>query len=274
MGRKWLLQYQGKSALFIGGFPRVERLEPMPGEIVQNRKYPDGLFKATFSGRRKSSHVLVNVATYAEKRTLRQALDDLAVAFAALRYVPELLMLILPPKGKLRIGGKHEVHSPLGYSRLGGVWKVVELWTLPAMKFLDEAGPGAVPWITLMDFPGPPEELLERCADKIEREAHPKDRADLLAVSQVMTGLRFPNSELLRLLGGKETVFDSPVLQKMRAETRQADVLAILKKRFMTVPREITKVLRAVVNDEKMHNLVVLAATCPDIETFREALLT
>jgi len=34
MGSKWLLQNQGKSALFIGGFPRVERLEPMAGEAL------------------------------------------------------------------------------------------------------------------------------------------------------------------------------------------------------------------------------------------------
>jgi hypothetical protein len=273
MGSKWLLQYQGKSALFIGGFPRVERLEPMPGEIVQNRKYPDGLFNATFSGRRKPSHVLVEVATYAEKRVLRQALDDLAVAFAALRHVPELLMLVLRPKGKLRIGGKHEVQSPLGYSRLGGVWKVVELWTLPATKFLDEAGPGAVPWITLMDFPGPPEELLQRCADKIEREAHPKDRADLLAVSQVMTGLRFPDPDLLRLLGGKEAVFDSPVLKKMRVETMLELTLHALKRRFGTVPHKVAKQLREVIDEKKQRELNEVANTCPNMEAFQQALL-
>ena len=171
----------------------------MPGEIVQNRKYPDGLLKAYFTGQRKPQHVLIEVATYAEERALTQALGDLALAYSALGYLPELLMLILRPKGKLRVGETHEVRSPLGYSRLAGAWKVVEVWTLPAAKFLAEAEAGAVPWITLMDFTGPPEELLERCAEKIEREGrHPKDRADLLAVSQVLSELRFPNPELLR----------------------------------------------------------------------------
>src|SRR5262249_24916836 len=84
------------------------------------------------------------------------------------------------------------------------------MWTLPAEKDLAEADAGAVPWITLMQFDGPAEALLERCAAKIEREAHPKDQADLLAVAQVLSGLRFPDPELLRLLGGQQAMFESP----------------------------------------------------------------
>lgn len=43
IGSKWLLHNQGKGALLVGGFTDVQRIQPMPGEIVQNRKYPDGL---------------------------------------------------------------------------------------------------------------------------------------------------------------------------------------------------------------------------------------
>jgi hypothetical protein len=273
MGSKWLLHNQGKSALFIGGFPRVERLEPMPGEIVQNRKYPDGLFKATFRGQRKSQHVLIEVTTYTEERALTQALGDLALAYSALRYLPEVLLLILRPKGKLRIGERHEVRSPMGYSRLTGAWKVVEVWTLPAAKFLEEGDVGAVPWITLMDFPGPPEALLERCAEKIEREAHPKDRADLLVVSQVMSELRFPNPELLSLLKGKQAMIESPLLQRMRAETIQELTLEDLKSRFGTVPRDVSKRLREIIDEKKQRQLHGVAITCPNMEAFRQALL-
>jgi hypothetical protein len=42
---------------------------------------------------------------------------------------------------------------------------------------------------------------------------------DWLVVSPVIPGLRIPDPELLRLLGGQQTMFDSPLLQKMRAET-------------------------------------------------------
>jgi len=270
---KWLLHNQGKGALLVGGLKGVQRIEPMPGEIAQSRRWPDGLLRAFLEGERKPHHVLVEVATYAEKRARLQALTDLTLAYSSLGYLPELLMLVLRPKGKFRIGGQHEVRSRLGLSSLVATWRLVELWTLPAETFLAEGDVGIVPWVPLMQFDGPPEALLERCAEKIERVAHPKDRADLLAVSQVLSELRFPNPELLRLFGGKQAMIESPLLQKMLAENTQGNILAILKKRFTTVPHEVTRLLRAVLNEEQLQTLVILAATCPDMKTFREALL-
>jgi hypothetical protein len=92
----------------VGGLKGVRRIEPMPGEIVQSRKYPDGLLQVFLGREPKPHHVLVEVATYPEKRALKQALDDLTLAYTALGYLPELLMLILRPRGKFRIGGNHE----------------------------------------------------------------------------------------------------------------------------------------------------------------------
>ena len=274
IGSKWLLHNQGKGALLVGGFKDVQRIEPLPGEIVQNRKYPDGLLRVYLAGQRKPHHVLVEVATYSEKRALRQALDDLALAYSALGHLPELLMLVLRPKGRFRISGRHAVRSKLGLSRLEAEWRPIELWALPAAEFLAQGDVGVTPWVPLMQFDGPPESLLERCAEKIEREAHPKDRADLLAVSQVMTGLRFPDPALLRLLGGEEPMIESPLLRKMRAETSQDHILALLKDRFDAVPRTVTKQLREIIDEKKLRKLLLLAAKCPDLHTFSEALLS
>jgi hypothetical protein len=273
IGSKWLLHHQGKAALLVGGLKGVRRLEPMPGEIAQSRKYPDGLFRVYLAGEQAPHHVLIEVATYAEKRALKQAVDDLALACSALAYLPELLMLVLRPKGRFRIEGRHEVRSKLGLSRLEAEWKAVELWTLPAAEYLESGDVGGTPWVTLMDFDGPPEALLERCAEKIEREAHPKDKADLLAISRVMAGVRFTDPELLRLLGGEQTMFESPVLQKFVAERGHKYILAVLKARFGTVPRDVTRLLRDVLDDKKIERLVVLAAKCSDLQAFRDGLL-
>jgi hypothetical protein len=273
MGSKWLLHNQGKGALLVGGLKGVRRIEPMPGEIVQNRKYPDGLLRVFLRGESKPCHVLIEIATYPEKRALKQALDDLRLSYQVLGHLPELLMLVLRPKGQLRIGGKHEVRSKLGLSRLEAEWKVVELWGLSAEQFLVEGDVGVVPWVPLMQFDGPPEALLQRCADKIEREAHPKDRADLLAVSQVITELRFPNTDLLSLLRGEQAMFESPLLQKMRAGTLHQAILDVLKDRFGTTPREVTRPLREIINEKRLRKLNLLAAKCPDLEAFRQALL-
>jgi hypothetical protein len=274
IGSKWLLHNQGKGALLVGGLKGVHRIEPMPGEIVQSRKYPDGLLRVNLAGERKPHHVLIEVATYSEKRALVQALDDLTMAYSALGHLPELLMLALRPKGKFRLGCKHEVRSRLGLSRLEGEWRPVEVWTLPAAEFLAKGDVGVVPWVPLMQFDGPPEALLERCAQKIRREAHPKDRADLLAVSQVMTELRFPHPELLSLLGGEQAMIESPLLQKMIAETLHEVILDALKDRFGTVPRDVTRPLREVIDEKKLRQLIRVANKCPDLEAFREALLS
>jgi hypothetical protein len=274
IGSKWLLHNQGKGALLVGGLKGVRRLQPMPGEIAQSRKYPDGLLQVFLAGEKKPHHVLIEVATYSEQRARKQALDDLALAYSALGHLPELLMLVLRPKGRFRVGGTYAVRSKVGLSRLEAEWRLVELWVLSAEEFLAASDVGVVPWIPLMQFDGPPEALLERCAEKIEREADPRDRADLLVVSQVMTALRFPNPELLSILGGQRTMIESPLLQKMMAGRSQDIILAILKDRFGTVPRDVTKLLRAVLNEKKLTALSVLAGKCPDLGSFREALLS
>src|SRR5579872_2164566 len=89
---KWLLHNQGKGVLLVGGLKGVQRIAPMPGEIAQSRKWPDGLLRAYLTGERKPHHVLIEVATYAEKRALKQALEDLTLAYSALGFLPELLM--------------------------------------------------------------------------------------------------------------------------------------------------------------------------------------
>jgi hypothetical protein len=124
-----------------------------------------------------------------------------------------------------------------------------------------------------MRYDGPPEELLERCAEKIEREAHPKEQDDLLVVSRVLAELRFPDPDLLGLLGGQQTMIESPMLQRIRAENSQETLLEVLKGRFGTVPRDVTKLLRTILDEKKLKKLARLAGNCPDMEGFREALL-
>jgi hypothetical protein len=271
---KWLLHNQGRSALLLGGLEGVRRCEPMPGEVIQNRRYPDGLLQAFLGDDSKPHHVLVEIATYPERRALTQALDDLSLAYSALGHLPELLMLVLRPKGKFRIGGRHLIRSGLGMSWMEVGWRTVELWTLSAEQFLEEADVGMIPWVPLMRAGGPPEAMLHRCAERIEREAQPKDRMDLLVVSQVLAGLRFPSLDLLSFFGGQGAMWvESPLIQKVLAEHTHELILAIMKDRFETVPREVTKSLRAETDEKKLKRLVVLAAKCRSVDAFHKALL-
>jgi hypothetical protein len=96
--------------------------------------------------------------------------------------------------------------------------KTVELWTLPAEKFLAEADVGIVPWVPLMKWDGAPEAILERCAERIEREAQPKYRTDLQVVSQVLAELKYPSLDLVSFFGGDKAMIDSLLINRVRAD--------------------------------------------------------
>ena len=113
---KWMLKQHGWGILYLGGARHVRLCRAMQAEIVQPRKLPDGLLEVFFEKRKKPDHVLVEVATYPEKSVLEQALDDLTLAYQQLRVLPELLTLVLHPKGKLRISGRQNCKA--GYNGL------------------------------------------------------------------------------------------------------------------------------------------------------------
>jgi len=68
-------------------------------------------------------------------------------------------------------------------------------------------------------------------------------------------------------------MIESPILQKMIAETIQGLILDALKDRFSTVPLEVTRRLREILDEKKLRRLNRVANKCPDLDAFREALL-
>src|SRR5262245_59743764 len=119
-GSKYLVQQHARGILLLGGATGVRSVKAMQAELVHPRRLPDGLLEVYFEGQKRPDHVLVEIATYPEPRALEQALDDLTLARQHLKgELPELLMLVLCPKGKFRISGKHAVRSRLGWSELG-----------------------------------------------------------------------------------------------------------------------------------------------------------
>lgn len=79
-----------------------------------------------------------------------------------------------------------------------------------------------------------------------EERAPVGEKANLLAVTQVLTGLRYNDTgllgRLLNILGGRQVMIESPLIQELVAEntrtTVQADILAILETRFGEVPQD------------------------------------
>src|SRR5262249_16205706 len=151
---------------------------------------PDGLLEARFAGSAEPRLVLVEVATYPEPRVVKQVQDDIRLVRQARGVLPDALVLCLCPRGKYRVPEQAEEQSPLGWVSESLRWKVVEVWTLSAEELLAAPRVGIVPWVLLARYDGPPEVLLQRCRDRLDREGVAQ-KANLLAVTQVFAKLKF-----------------------------------------------------------------------------------
>ena len=118
--------------------------------------------------------------------------------------------------------------------------------------------------------------LLQRCRERIDQQAAPEERVNLLAVTQVMATLQYNNPQLMTILGGSQVMIESPLIQelmaKKAAETKHEDILQVLSRRFGPVPDEVAAVVRTIFDNSKLRELLDEAASCTDLEAFRACL--
>jgi hypothetical protein len=69
-------------------------------------------------------------------------------------------------------------------------------------------------------------------------------------------------------------MIESPLLQKMMAARSHDLILDALKDRFGAVPRDVSKLLREIIQEKKLRQIHRVAIKCADLEEFREALLS
>ncbi len=113
--------------------------------------------------------------------------DDLLLVYPDRGRLPEGVILVLRPKGQYRVPRSRSLSSRHGFSSCRLKWHVVELWTIPAEELLRAGNVGLIPWVPLTDFSDPPEAMLQRCRESIERHAQPGEKANLLVVTQVFS---------------------------------------------------------------------------------------
>ena len=119
-GSKWLIAHHGGAILRLGGVTDLDRWQAAPTDLVLPAKLPDGLIFAWRAGRdRPESHV-IEIATYPETRAAEQALRDLMLVYLTRNEVPNVLVLVLRPKGQLRVPDRAQRPSADGVTGLGG----------------------------------------------------------------------------------------------------------------------------------------------------------
>ena len=65
---------------------------------------------------------------------------------------------------------------------------------------------------------------------------------------------------------------DEIVMEKTR-ETAQQDIITVLEARFGDVPGDVVEGIESINDKTQLRGLVRLAAACPDLTTFRDAVV-
>lgn len=190
--------------------------------------------------------------------------------------MPDTLAVVLRPKGRFRIPSAMAEPSSEGWSELAVRWRVVELWTVPVGELLATEDPGMMPWALLSQFEGPPEPGARRCRIVIDRVRDAGEHANLLAVSQVLSRLRYNDPRLLTILGGSRIMIESPLLRELReewtaearAEARAEDILRFLEYRFGPIPEAARDAVRATQDPQRLDALLECAARCENLDEF------
>jgi hypothetical protein len=269
---KWLIAHHGDGILRIGGVTDLDRWQAAPTDLVLPAKLPDGLLFAWRAGRDRPEPHVVEIATYPDQRATEQALRDLLLVYLVRGEVPNVLVLVLRPKGQLRVADHARRPSSDGLTELGGRWRVVELWTVPAEPVLATADPGMMPWVPLMKASEPPDVVVRRCREVIDQHAQAEEHQSLIAVTQVFTRLRYKDPNLLSILGRKTVMIDSLVrsllIREIVAESGHKHILKVLATRFGPMPPELEAEVKSILDETVLDAAVELAAACPDLEHF------
>jgi len=277
---KWLIEHHGDSMLRLAKIEGIEAWRPAQAEIVQPRQLPDGLLDVRLHGETREIPFVLEIATYPERRVGSQLTRDIMLVYLDRGEVPEAVVIVLRPKGRFRVPRRQRLGSRRGLSSCNLSWRVVELWTFSADELFESGDVGLIPWVPLAASDDPPERVARRCRDAIEQHAPAGEKANLLAVTQVLTRLRYNDPEvvqvLLDILGGSQAMIESPlieelVVERVRAAT-QRDILAILETRFGPIAPELAEQIRSVTEEDRLADLVRKAASCPDLVSFREGL--
>ncbi len=292
-GSKWLIRRHGDSILRLSGARGLISWRAVQAEPVQPRRLPDGMIEARLRGRRRPVLYVLEVSTYPYTRLAKQAADDALLVFLERGIVPEIITLVLRPRGRKPILRDLAVRSDEGTTHIQVGWKVVELWTIPATDLLAAGDAGLIPLVPLARFDGPLEPILEECRERIDKVAPKEERENLRVVTHFFAGLKYNDPRLFQRLGGEKAMLKtgSPLLREIveeetqkaakkamregeRKGSREMAELAIsttLAARFGVDAVAVKGELKGIA-DNRLEDFFALAATCPDLASFREQL--
>lgn len=110
--------------------------------MVRAGQLPDGILDVLLVGESEPASFVIEIATYPERRVEEQLTRDTILVCLNRRELPEVITLVLRPKGRLRVPEVISLRSRGGGTGLELRCRVVELWTVPAEQLLATDRPG------------------------------------------------------------------------------------------------------------------------------------
>jgi hypothetical protein len=277
---KWLIERHGNSVLRLAGISDVAEWRPLPAEIVQPRALPDGLLEVRRTGEDRPSLYVIEVATDPERRTAGQLLGDAAAVYLARGRLPEVIAVVLRPKGRRRVPQHLELQSPGGLTTLRLSWRVVELWSESATAMIATGEPGLAPWATIASWDGPPEVLMRRSREAMDQWIGSPEHQNLLAAAVTLASLKYRDPKLLNILGGRKAVIESPLWKELFAEQfaeqfaekMHRTICNVLRTRLGDIPADVEAEINSVRDEGQLDRANVLAAQARSFAAFRRAL--
>src|SRR5438477_6930986 len=129
---KWLIEHHGNLILFLGQVRDVAAWRTRQAEVVQPRKLPDGLLDVRLKDEPGFHPYIIEIESYADSTAPEDLLDDVMLVYQDRRELPDVLILVLRPKGQVHVGDHLALRSRGGLTELRASWRVVALWSVAA----------------------------------------------------------------------------------------------------------------------------------------------
>jgi hypothetical protein len=276
----WIIEKHGDSLSRLANIGTFTDWKPASTVLSFPKRTPDGLLDVTFSDLPTPDPFLIEIESFPQADTAKQVRDDAAMVLLSRGVLPDILLIVLRPKGNQAVDAEQLVVSTHGWSELRLRIRVLRMWELAADQLLAANDVGLIPWVPLADYSAA-EALLQQCKERIEQQARPEEKENLLATTQVMAEKRYDDAKLLSILGGSpmslEQVFlASPSVQFFMAKTARENtrkhIFRRLEKRFGSPPEDLAAHLRAIDDQQKLDALLDVAIECADLSAFRAAM--
>jgi len=277
---KWLIEHYGAAILRLAGLTGLVSCRTVSPDLVLPLQLPDGLLEVRLAGHAEPVLWIVEIATYPQRRVSEQVLRDALIVLLDRRVMPEVVTLVLHPKGTYVVPGVEVYASKLQWSSVRINWRVVELWKVPAAQLLAANDVGLIPWVPLTNFDGPPAALLQQCRERIDQAAPPEEHANLLVVTQILMRLRYNDPQFFAIFGGQQAMIESPLLDELRefiehrtrVDSMQKATVRALTARFGPHVTDLDAAIRQVTDESVLDALLDHAVTCATLDDFRAKL--